>query len=153
MKQLAKSITPKWYPFMSRLLKEGKYQWKTPDKKGEEPLIVSTIYIDGDLHCDILASPDDLPEKLTQQTADLHIGKMSADMASLQKFATKFAAFLGVIILSGVWMINYEYYLESLIITAVFVPAALFLKKKAVGLAISFIFSFLKVKFRIQSGF
>jgi len=139
MKHLAKSITPKWYPFLSRLLKEGKYQWKTPDEKGVEPLIVSTIYIDGDLHCDIFESPDDFPEKLTPQTADLHIGKMSADMASLQKFAT--------------WIINYEHYVQSIIITAVFVPAALLLKKKAVRLAISFIFSFLKVRFRIQSKF
>jgi hypothetical protein len=153
MKHLAKSITPKWYPFLSRLLKEGKYQWKTPDEKGVEPLIVSTIYIDGDLHCDIFESPDDFPEKLTPQTADLHIGKMSADMASLQKFATKFAASFGAIIISGAWIINYEHYVQSLIITAVFVPAALLLKKKAVRLAISFIFSFLKVRFRIQSKF
>lgn len=153
MKQLAKSITPKWYPFLSRLLKEGKYQWKTPDEMGVDPLIVSTIYLDGDLHCNIIESQDDLSEKLTPQTADVHIGKMSADMASLQKFASKFAAFFGALVLSGVWMINYEEYIKSLIVTAVFVPAVLLLKKKAVNLVISLIFSFLKVRFRIQSKF
>lgn len=153
MKQLAKSVTPKWYPFLSRLLQDGRYQWKTPDEKGVEPLIVSTIYLDGDLHCNVIGSNDDLPQKLTPQTASLHIDKMTADMASLQKFAAKIAAFLGAIILSGVWLINYEHLLRSLIVTAVFIPGVWFLKKQAVRLVISFIFSYLKVRFRILSNF
>jgi hypothetical protein len=44
-----KVVATHWYRFLNVLIKEGRYQWKTSDKDGN-PRIISTLFLDGDLH-------------------------------------------------------------------------------------------------------
>ncbi len=153
MKPPLQAITPKWYPFLKLLLKEGRYQWKTPDQNDVSPLIISTLYLDGDLHCNIVDQKGVIPDTLSTQIADAHLRKMTADLASLQKFASRIAYFLAAFLLSAVWAFNFEDYLKSLIFTGIFVPLAYYFKKLAIRHIISMVFSFLKVRFKIQEMF
>jgi hypothetical protein len=141
-----KVIATNWYHFLKVLVKSGRYQWATNDEDGKT-CIVSTLFIDGDLHC-FVPDPDGMnPEKFTMETARSHLDKIAADLASLERFTKQIAVVSASIFLLLVCIFNAENYMHNIIFSAAFSSLVYFFRRKIFGWIISVIFLMLKGPF------